>query len=470
MNPFRNILRLSMGDFVAKTLYFLAFIYMARTLGVTNYGVLEFALSVLTYFLLFSDGGLELWATREAARGTNITQLVAQVTPLRLLLAALAFGSLIALLPIFPDYPHLRLVLILFGLALLVQAVNFKWVFMGREQMTHVALGLMVAQIVFALAVFLFVRSPEAVIWVPVLKLTSDLAVMGYFWRLYHKEYRYLKFSLSFRQAGQILRPALTMGASHGLAQVSYNFDTVLLGFMLNPMAVGWYNAAYRPITALLAMPVTYFLGLFPVLSRTYTHNRAEFDQVVVRSLRLMLIFAAPIGVGGVILAPEIINFLFGPRYVNSILPFQILSWSVVLIMLRGTYRQALNAVGRQDLDLRCAGMSTMLNLGLNLLLIPSYGVLGAATATLLAEILWLVTVAYLFHQNFTPFQQLSSPLQPIMAALIMSAGLLAIQPVYWLVQAMVGGLLYFGVLLLLGEKEVWSWVQMVKPRPFEQI
>ena len=71
MNPFRNILHLSLGDFIAKSLNFLAFIYLARLLGVTNYGVLEFALAILTYFLLFADGGLELWATREAARGKS---------------------------------------------------------------------------------------------------------------------------------------------------------------------------------------------------------------------------------------------------------------------------------------------------------------------------------------------------------------------------------------------------------------
>ena len=135
MNPFRNILRLSVGDFVAKTLYFLAFVYLARVLGVANYGVLEFALSILSYLLLLADGGLELWATREAARGTDMRQLVARIVPLRFLLATGAFGMLLVLLPVFPDYPALQTILVLFGLTLLAQAANLKWVFMGREQM-----------------------------------------------------------------------------------------------------------------------------------------------------------------------------------------------------------------------------------------------------------------------------------------------------------------------------------------------
>jgi len=83
VSPFRNILRLSVGDFLAKTLNFLAFVYLARVLGVASYGVLEFASSILTYFLLLADGGLELWATREAAEGRDLRELAARVVPLR---------------------------------------------------------------------------------------------------------------------------------------------------------------------------------------------------------------------------------------------------------------------------------------------------------------------------------------------------------------------------------------------------
>ena len=59
-NPFRNILKLAAGDFLAKTLYFFSFVYLARVLGVNTFGVLEFANSLLTYLLLMADAGLEI--------------------------------------------------------------------------------------------------------------------------------------------------------------------------------------------------------------------------------------------------------------------------------------------------------------------------------------------------------------------------------------------------------------------------
>src|ERR1700690_4458513 len=95
---------------------FFAFVYLARILGVANFGVLQFAGSVLTYLLLMADGGLELWGTREAANATDITALAARVVPLRLLLASFSFVTLLFLLPLFPHYPSLRAVLVIYGL------------------------------------------------------------------------------------------------------------------------------------------------------------------------------------------------------------------------------------------------------------------------------------------------------------------------------------------------------------------
>lgn len=138
MNPFRNIFRLFLGDPLSKTLNFLAFIYLARILGAANYGILEFAISIMTYFLLFGDGGLDLWATREAAQGKDLRQLVPRVLSLRLVLAIGVFVILVLLVPVFPDYPGLRIVLLLYGLTLPTQALNLKWVFMGQEKMLHV--------------------------------------------------------------------------------------------------------------------------------------------------------------------------------------------------------------------------------------------------------------------------------------------------------------------------------------------
>src|ERR1035438_3518763 len=135
---------------------FLAFVYLARILGVANFGILEFAGSILTYLLLIADFGLELWGTREASNSADLPGLAARLVPLRLLLASVSFALLMALLPLFPHYPGLRAVLVLYGLTLFAQAVSLKWALMGQQNMSAVARGLVFGQLVFAVAVVVF--------------------------------------------------------------------------------------------------------------------------------------------------------------------------------------------------------------------------------------------------------------------------------------------------------------------------
>ncbi|MBI3484560.1 MAG: flippase, partial [Acidobacteria bacterium] len=314
-NPFRNILKLAAGDFLAKTLYFLSFVYLARILGVRHFGILEFANALLTYFLLISDAGLERWSVRELAQTGDVRSLAGRVMPLRFLLAGAAFSVLLLSLPLFPDDPLLRQVLILFGLSLFAQAASLKWVFMGQQKMNRVAVGLVVGQMVFALAVFASVRTPAQLVWVPVLRMASDLALAGYFaWR-FAQEHGGIRLPLALLGARSILGPALTLGVLRALAVINYNFDAVLLGFLAGATSVGWYSAAYKPVTVALAMPLTYFVGLFPALSSAYAENKEDFRSIVSRSLRLAASLSVPLGVGGAMLAEPIILLLFGPAY-----------------------------------------------------------------------------------------------------------------------------------------------------------
>ena len=147
---------------------FFAFVYLARILGVASFGVLEFAGSVLTYLLLIADGGLEMWGTREAANAADLPTLAARIVPIRLLLATISFVLLLAVLPLFPDYPSLRALLVVYGLTVFAQAASLKWLFMGQQKMAGVARGLVIGQAIFAVTVVGLIRSPAGLVWVPV--------------------------------------------------------------------------------------------------------------------------------------------------------------------------------------------------------------------------------------------------------------------------------------------------------------
>lgn len=428
-----------------------------------QFGVLEFAASLLAYFLLIADLGLEKWAVREVAQTSDARGLAGRVLPLRFLLSGTVFGLLLLILPLLPDVPMLRPVLILFGLCLFAQAASLKWVFLGQQQMTRVATGLVVSQVVFAGAVFAIVRNPSALLWVPVLRLASDLALAAYFAAQFAKEHGGLRIPLTLRDARSVLRPSLTLGMLDILQVINYNFDAVLLGFLAGTTTVGWYSAAYKPVTVALAMPITYFLGLYPALSSAFAKNKEEFGALVSRSLRLSTTFSIPMGVGGAMLAGPIILLLFGQAYAPSVPVLRILVWSVVLVILRGTFDHGMVAANHSGVVLRCAMASAGTNIVLNILLIPNYGMLGAASATLVSEIVWVSLTSNRMNRYVIRINLFAYLWRPIVAGAAMAAFLWFGQPIFWIARAVLSTGVYFAVLLLLGGANWREWIEILK-------
>jgi len=452
-NPFRNILKLSVGDFIAKALTFAAFVWLARVLGVQTFGVLEFAGSLLAWFLLLADGGLELWATREAARTEDVPWLVARVMPLRFLLAAASFVLLFLLLPVLPATGNLRLVLALFGLSLFAQAASLKWLFLGREQMGRIGAVLVAGQLLFALAVIALIRHPEQVLWVPLIKFAADCATAAGFARLYRAQFGSFFLHYTFSGARVALSPAVTIGLTQAMGLLNFNFDTLLIGFLLGLSEVGLYNAAYKPVITLLAVPLTYFTGLFPALARAWNDGPEALRPIAERSLHLCALFSLPAGVAGSLLAQPLVIFLFGPNYAVAALPFSILVWSAVLVILRGTFRHSLNAAGHQKLDLRCAIISSAVNVGLNLFLIPRSGLAGAAAATVTADVVWFYLAAAFCKRHVLALHWMAAFWRPVVASAALAVFLLYAPIAAWPVRALAGAATYAGACALLGER-----------------
>lgn len=454
MKTGEKILYLSLGDGISKALYFLSFVYLARVLGVEAYGVLEFSVSIVAYFLLLADSGLEIWGMRAIAQGKDFRELIGRVLPIKTLLAVLSITLLIVLLPFLPNYPALKTILLLYGLSLFAQALSLKWVLMGQERFFNVGCGLALSQIIFALGVFFSVEGSAELWWVPIFKIVADLVLAGYFGGVVFITDGWGNIPFTLTNSFEIMRPSLTMGATQTLGILNYNFDMILLGVLLGPVAVGLYGAAYKPVTAMLAVPLMVFLGLFPILSRTYMENSEFFPSFVLRLQKLTFLLILPCGVLSTFLSGQIIEMLYGEGFHQSVVALQVLSWSMVLVVLRGVYRQSLNAIGQQNKDLKCAGVSAAVNIFLTILLIPAFGIVGAATATLLSDVIWFSLIT--FYANTCiggqgNFKYLGIPL---LGVGVMTIVLWFAESYFWGLQILIGFGVYIAILFLFREPE----------------
>lgn len=232
--------------------------------------------------------------------------------------------------------------------------------------------------------------------------------------------------------------------------------DSVMLGYFGQITETGWYNAAYR-----VAWMGYIFTGLavtsfYPILSKAFQESKAALQKVWNYQMDTMIILAVPLVAGSIILAPRIIDFVYGSDFSASVLAFQILIVMVGILLLYAPFHQALIVANHQIKLFWTTLVGALVNIVLNVLLIPKYSLYGSATATVITQFL-IFFLFYIFTLKFTPirFPSLNSLIVLIGVILSVLAMIFVISKpeIYNLnvfLSVIIGAITYFGVLFVL--------------------
>jgi O-antigen/teichoic acid export membrane protein len=164
-----------------------------------------------------------------------------------------------------------------------------------------------------------------------------------------------------------------------------------MLSYMQSDAAVGWYNAAYRLFVFILFIPAIFNNAFFPAMSRFFLTSKDSLRLSFDTYFKYMAILALPLGVGTTLLAGKIILFIYNSQYSNSIIALQILIWSAVFICFSNTFGCLAGSANMQKASMKIAGICMVVNVALNLMIIPAYSYIGASATTVATELLSLV-------------------------------------------------------------------------------
>ncbi|MDZ4865464.1 MAG: flippase [Gemmatimonadota bacterium] len=382
----RNFLALALGEATARLIAFAASVYLARTLGPAGYGILGVATAVMLYVTAVGDAGIDLIGVREiAAHPVLGRELGGSLVASRALIATVvAFIVIVAGVFLAPQ-PE-GAILASYSLTLLVLGANTRWIHLGLEQGGRVAAGRIVGEAVMAAFVLSLVHSAGDIPQVPLAQFLGDaVAALCLAWWL-RGSLGPLVLRFDWHRAGPILRRGTPLVLQTLLGLLIFNSDLIFLRLFHSATVTGLYVAAYTLVSFLVNVGIAYGQSLLPALTRLGADPHAQGEQYRT-SLAQVFAVGLPIAVGGAVLAPEIIGLAFGHQYQRSALPLAVLLWSVPAGYFRNVSLFSLVACGRQDLVLRTAVQSAILNLVLNLVLIPEFAMLGAAAATVLTEL-----------------------------------------------------------------------------------
>jgi O-antigen/teichoic acid export membrane protein len=163
--------------------------------------------------------------------------------------------------------------------------------------------------------------------------------------------------------------------------------DILMLGWMMDEKSVGMYSAAFKLTGSLTIIPLAITTSLLPLLSNAFGSGDAEKVRQMYRAAFSVAVVAGlPVAVGGYLLAEGVIGLVYGAGYEPAVNALQILAPAMFFSFILYVMTTSAVAVGRTVLFTVYAGMLALLNIALNAALIPSYGIVGASWATLIAE------------------------------------------------------------------------------------
>jgi O-antigen/teichoic acid export membrane protein len=403
-----NFLWSLVSEATSKGVVFVTNIYLARVLGVSQFGVFALAQTITFYFWCAADLGLNLYGIREIAKAREqAPQVINVLLTLRAVSGAVAF--LLYTLTIFlVDMPVPRkLAFIGCGLYLMTFALYTDWIYKGLERFKYIAYGSFLSSGAFLVATVSLVRSG------------NDLVKASFLWSLSFLLGSVSLLFLLSRSQGIRLRPdfrfdewllhiksSVHFSISGILWAICRFLPVVLIGWYYTSYEVGLFSAPYRIIIALGVAGFMIPMAFYPALSEMYLRNRTAFLEINRKLRRIMFIVGLTVGIAGTVYGDVLIEMLFGDQYAKGVPVFRILVWFMALYFIRQAYGSALLSAGFERTYNLAAVAGVLFAAIAGFLLIPAQGIIGGAVSLLISEASTLCCMAVIYHfVIIRPFQ-----------------------------------------------------------------
>jgi O-antigen/teichoic acid export membrane protein len=450
---FGNILSLGTSEIAARAIAFFGITFLARRLGPEGFGIIGFAIAVYSYLALAVTAGFNDVGAREVARRPNkAADTAVNVILVRFALALIIFAAVGLVIWLFEIKENTELVVLLMGLSLFSLAIDTSWVYKGLERNHRVGIALILGQTLYVGTLLLFVKDVNDVLIVPLAQFFGEMsAALLLLVPLLIPLYRLGAIKLNLDDGWQILKSSGFWTVSRLLRTIVYSFDVVLIGFWLGEREVGLYTAPYRICFLFVAIAVAIYTSYLPSIARAFAHSIEQVQEIAGRSINFGATVAAPMVVGGMILAAPLLDFMFGAEYVEGAMAFRLLLLSIGFVFIYGGNHNLFLASDRTKTEMKIFLTAAVINVGLNLIFIRRYGITGAAAITALVEGLTLLMGFFVLYKAGIRLKVFRMILPPVIASLLMGAVLFALSSVQMLfVSLAVGGVCYIVFLAFL--------------------
>jgi O-antigen/teichoic acid export membrane protein len=184
------------------------------------------------------------------------------------------------------------------------------------------------------------------------------------------------------------------------MLSIALSIDTVMLSWFQTEEIVGFYNVSYNLVIAMMVFFGGFKEAIVPSLSKVFVKDPSQVEKWYFGSVKMIIIISIPIAVGGFLIAYPLIRFLYTDEFLPSALGLQILIWDVPLLMFASFCGNMTTIIGAERSAAKINTINTAANVGLNLIFIPMFGLVGAAIVTVATDFLSSIQFYFLLRKR----------------------------------------------------------------------
>jgi O-antigen/teichoic acid export membrane protein len=367
--------------------------------GPSNYGLFVIALTFVGSVMLLTDLGITSITGRDIARSPkDAADVLGHNLGLRLILSALLIPILIFVGIALYKPPSLRWSIVLITFALPFNALlTISLSYYVASIRNYVASGIsLLQQVIYVIGVVISLTNGFGIIGCSMSFLisTTVAGLMAFF--IVRRELLF-KPLFNLRRWRQVLVLSASLGAIQIINLLYLKADTLLLSRMASAHSVGLYGVAYNFTTFILVAPSLIATSVMPLLA---TSSGERFAMLVRRMEHGLAVLGVVAAMTTMLFAPQAIEILSGHHFLGAATALRLLALSCFFSFLCTALGFAAVACNRHHRMILVSAVGLVLNVGLNLLFIPRFGINGAATATLISEFITLIGVRIIFGRD----------------------------------------------------------------------
>jgi len=377
--------------------------HYSKVLTVDGFGKFNFLLTYSSYFLLLCSLGMDIVAVRSIAIDKKrLNEIFGALVPLKLILSFSVIILMLLPMIFVPKFENFGWVLVVFSATVLISPFSAQCVFEATKRLEFSSIVAIITQAINYVLAIMFIEKPDDLIKVGIIILSINAltALMHNIFIL--KFYGKWKPHINIALWKKFIKSGIVVGFIQITVMMIHYIDVFMLGFMKDDIAVGLYSAAYRVMFMIISFLAIFFNLMNPILFENYRNNFENYKEFFNKYSKFMIFSGYGVTVIFIILAIPFLDIVYNlENYHKSILCFRILMISLFFITINSPLHSGLLSAHKEKTLLMIITVQLGANIIGNLILIPTFGIIGSSIATVLTEVVGIAFYIYYFRKIF---------------------------------------------------------------------